>query len=355
MPRWIKHGPDTPKAWSAALQALGGHSESINAVVFSPDGKILASASNDYTVRLWNCKTGALHMTLENSHDVNSLAFSPDGSLLASITTDTIQLWNPITGKQQGCLDCPFPSFSGLALCVSFSSDGRLLVVRSKDGEVQFWDPIAQEQRSLLGHLGLVRAVMLSPKGHLLASASDDIVQLWDSRTGEPCLPAIKNVGKVTAIAFSHDGEQLASSSHEGSLRICNSATGTATFKLCFSPDGNFLVALSSFGRFELSNTVTGELYKVYIAHLGKISVVVFPSNGNLFASAHRRSNMVILWDTAYLIESADSFMDHSSHSLWAMCLVQILSCPYLRLKTKQKITDLYSRNTNTTNFPSLQ
>ncbi|KAI5792769.1 WD40-repeat-containing domain protein, partial [Pyronema domesticum] len=276
---------DTPKAWSAALQALGGHSESINAVVFSPDGKILASASNDYTVRLWNCKTGALHMTLENSHDVNSLAFSPDGSLLASITTDTIQLWNPITGKQQGCLDCPFPSFSGLALCVSFSSDGRLLVVRSKDGEVQFWDPIAQEQRSLLGHLGLVRAVMLSPKGHLLASASDDIVQLWDSRTGEPCLPAIKNVGKVTAIAFSHDGEQLASSSHEGSLRICNSATGTATFKLCFSPDGNFLAALSCFGRFELSNTVTGELYKKYEHHKFPITTIKFSPDGCLVAS----------------------------------------------------------------------
>jgi WD40 repeat protein len=324
VPSWIKHGPDTPKSWSAVLQALGGHSESINAMVFSPDGKILASASNDYTVRLWNCKTGALHVTLEHSHDVNSLAFSPDGSLLASITTDTIQLWNPITGKQQGCLDCAFPSFSGLASCVSFSSDGRLLVVRSRDGEVQFWDPIAQEQRSLLGHLGLVRAVVFSPKGHLLASVSDDIVQLWDSRTGEPCLPAIKNVGKVTAIAFSHDGEQLASSSHEGYLQICNSATGTATFfgkranaydKLCFSPDGNFLAALSSFGRFELSNTVTGELYKVYIAHSGKISAVVFPPNGNLFASAHRYSNMVILWDTASLIESADNFMDHSSNS----------------------------------------
>ena len=80
---------------------LRGHSDSVNSVVFSPDGSILTSGSSDETIRLWNSKTGALIRTLteEDTSGVYSVVFSPDGSMLASGSSDgTIRLWNPKTG-----------------------------------------------------------------------------------------------------------------------------------------------------------------------------------------------------------------------------------------------------------------
>jgi WD40 repeat protein len=91
-----------PSAWSPELQKLEGHTGDINAVTFSSDGQLLASASDDDTVRLWNPTTGELLQMLEgHTKWVKVVAFSPDGQLLASASQDrTVRLWNPETGEQ---------------------------------------------------------------------------------------------------------------------------------------------------------------------------------------------------------------------------------------------------------------
>ncbi len=88
--------------WSLELQKLEGHTDNVTAVAFSQDGSLLASASWDQTVRLWNPATGQEMQELEgHTNRVTAVAFSQDGSLLASASDDqTVRLWNPATGQE---------------------------------------------------------------------------------------------------------------------------------------------------------------------------------------------------------------------------------------------------------------
>ena len=138
LPDWIEATPAVSEDWDSTLQVLNAHTNNVNDVRFSPDGKLLASGADDRTVRLWDPATGTCRSTLEGHSDyVRSVAFSPDGKLLASGADDrTVRLWDPATGTCRSTLE----GHSVWVSSVAFLPGGKLLRSTDIHGGVLLWD-----------------------------------------------------------------------------------------------------------------------------------------------------------------------------------------------------------------------
>ena len=148
---WVENFISPDEEWGPCLQTLEGHIDSVNIVVFSPDGELAASGSDDNTVRLWNTKTGESRGVLEGHwRSVRTVVFSPNGELIASGSDDdTVRLWDIKTGETRGMLR----GHSRSITTVVFSPDGELIVSGSGDRTLRLWDTKTGESRGTLeGH-----------------------------------------------------------------------------------------------------------------------------------------------------------------------------------------------------------
>jgi WD40 repeat protein len=244
---WRQH-----TAWTAHGRSLLGIGAAHCVVVFSPDGRLLASGGADGKVKVWEVTSGRQLQTLSNKEWVSDVVFSPDGRLLASGSWDnTVKIWEVASGR-------PVHTLSGhnnWVTSVAFSPDGRLLASGSRDNTVKIWEVASwQEMRILTGHTEPVCSVVFSPDGRLLVSGSlDKTVKIWEVASGRTVRTLTGHTNWVWSVAFSPDGRLLASGSSDKTVKVWEVASGqevrtltghtNRVWSVAFSPDGRLLVS----------------------------------------------------------------------------------------------------------------
>ncbi|MGW0841072.1 nSTAND1 domain-containing NTPase [Streptomyces sp. NPDC002787] len=234
---WDVADPSRPKALG---KPLTGHTSWVSTSVFGPDGRTLASAGDDGTIRLWDVRDPRAPRSFGaplTGHDgtIYLLAFSPDGKTLASVAEDhTVRLWDVSDPAHARALGAPLTGHTAPVRSVAFSPDGKTLATGGDDDTIRLWDVADPRHPApygtvLEGHTNVVHSLAFSPDGRTLASgSSDNTVRLWDvadpRRASAVGAPLTGHTGPVWSVAFSPGGGLLAVGSADSTASLWNVA-----------------------------------------------------------------------------------------------------------------------------------
>jgi WD40 repeat protein len=278
-----------PWKYLQKLQTLSAHSKPVYSIAFSPDGKLLVSASEDETVRIWDIAAGKCTRSVSaHKGGAYSAVFSPDGGLIASAGADkAVNVWNACTGICLQTLRCKNEMRS-----VTFSPDGKLLASCGgfNEGIVHIWDTTTWEcVKTITGHEEAACCVVFSPDGKTLASSDDyDQVKIWDVETGK-CIRTLEGdaishrEATIYNIRFSPDGGLLGAACEDGLVLLWNWRTGKRCHKfgeynpidagspsLAFCPRSRILAAGCPDKNIRVWDTTTGKCLRTLIPFAGE-------------------------------------------------------------------------------------
>ena len=267
------------------------HQEPVMAAAFSPDGQAVLTRA-DTTAQLWRVPTGKpFGRPMKHTAFMTSMAFSrPDGRIIVTGSEDgTARLWDAAQGT------CIGPDLRhGAAInVVAFSPDGSTILTGGDDGIAQLWNVASGERIGRpLRHAKAIRVAAFSPDGQTILTGSEDgTARLWEAATGKPNGPSLPHHKAITAVAFNPRGQSILTASQDGTARLWRSPAGTAIGRpmphqdvvnaAAFSPDGRMVGTGSEDGTARLWEAVTGKPVSPPIRHQWAINAVSFSPDGS--------------------------------------------------------------------------
>ena len=299
---------------------LEGHEHTVTKIVFSSDGRTLASASRDGTIRLWDIATRAHKPTLTgHTSDIYSLAFSPDGKTLASGSGNgKIRLWNATTGQYRVTLE----GHRDVVSSIAFSPDGRTFASGSSYRTIRLWSAITGLYKvTLEGYSENINSVAFSPDGKTLASGSSDrTIRLWNAATGFHKQTLTEHTDGVYDVLFIEGGKTIASKSGDNTIYLWDAVNGQSkdivtvdNFRdVAISLDRKMLAGVDWNRRIALWDITTrGEIASL-TGHTEEIYSVAFSPDSKILASGGN-DRTIRLWDLSTRVSIAPSTVESPS------------------------------------------
>lgn len=304
--------PAARRGLMAALAAshlrtrLDGHTDTVRHIAWSPDGRLLATASRDGTARVFDAGSGRTLLVLPcDGAMVESVAWAPDSARLATAGRDcVVRIWDAASGEPVRLL----AGAGDLNRQVAWSPDGRQVAASSKDRIVRVWEAdTGRLVHELRGHGDDVWGVAWSPDGNRLASAShDQTAMVWDLTTGTAATTLTGHSDFVEGIAWSPDGRRIATGSGDHTARVWDAGSGDLrlllrghtdyVWNLAWSPDGRMLASASSDRTVRVVSAEDAKLVAVLRGHTDTVWGVTWSPCGTMLATSSTDGTGMV-WD----------------------------------------------------------